>query len=364
MSQPISFPPDVLARVAPDISLKRHLASGLRPNLRNFTEFNPIEITSSPFIGERNAKVVGTSIVKGGKTTVMSTITLGIVENPTTTTTPSDKFTSVYPVVEIKRGRPGEPMDEEQIMSQSLYETILHAKLIPQSSLHIDNLGILLNDDNSEPTIYYPDINPDDFALLTSSSTKRSYSYVLLSNIKVLSKSVSTSSLFDMCYLATMNSLSNIKLPRAYLNVGSAGTKISMRARSSGKRGMVGLEKSRVFIDTNKCLKSPLVLAGLSSKSVDSMDIDHGQFDASGISSNFGVITYTTTEQDTETVLLADIEGEAEETAVFSRISVIANKDESIKKISLINGDIDSNITLEKLKEAIEIAKSRAKEFA
>lgn len=362
MSQPISFPPDVLARVAPDVSLKRHLASGLRPNLRNFTEFNPIEITSSPFIGDRNATVVGTSIVKSGKTTVMSTITLGIVENPTTTSG-ADQFTSVYPVVEIKRGRPGEPMDEEQIMSQSLYETILHAKLIPASSLHIDNLGILLNDENSDPSIYYPDLNPDDFALLTSASTKRSYSYVLLSNIKVLSKSVSTSSLFDMCYLATMNSLSNIKLPRAYLHVGSAGTKISMRARSSGKRGMVGLEKSRVFIDTNKDLTAPLVLTG-STNSEDSMDIDHGQFDASGISSNFGVVTYTTTDQEPDTVLLADIEGEAEETAILSRISVIANKSDTIKKISLINGDIDSNITLEKLKEAIEIAKSRAKEFA
>ena len=43
----VTFSPEVLARIAPDVSLQRHLALGVRPNLRNFTEFKPVEVSNS-----------------------------------------------------------------------------------------------------------------------------------------------------------------------------------------------------------------------------------------------------------------------------------------------------------------------------
>lgn len=46
---------------------------------------------------------------------------------------------------------------------------------------------------------------------------------------------------------------------------------------------------------------------------------------------------------------MADLEGEAEESSVLSRLSIITNND-SINKISLVNGDPESEITLEMLK--------------
>ena len=55
---------------------------------------------------------------------------------------------------------------------------------------------------------------------------------------------------------------------------------------------------------------------------------------------------------------MADLEGEAEESSVLSRLSIITNND-SINKISLVNGDPESEITLEMLKNAIEISKQR-----
>ncbi|EMG45508.1 RRP43 Exosome complex component RRP43 [Candida maltosa Xu316] len=334
----VSFTPEVLARIAPDVSLQRHLSIGIRPNLRNFIEFKPIELSNSTQFQDNNDNVFGSSIIKSGSTTIINTITLGIVENFNNN---QAEYSSVYPCVEILRGRSGAPTDEEMILSQDLFETIQHNKIIPSSSLKINNLGISVKDEQeSSEVIYYPDLNPEQWEYINlTSHHNKSYSLVLLSNIKIYSKSTSTSSLFDLCYLSILEALKTLELPRCYVSE-SFTTKVSMKSRKSNTRGLVNTNKANLNIDLNKSLYHKIAL-----------NLKPGT-----ISSNFGVIT-----NEDKPVLLTDLEGEAEESTVLSRLSIITNN-EKINKISLINGDNNSEITFDILKQAIEISKRRSQE--
>ncbi|AOW26310.1 exosome non-catalytic core subunit [Candida albicans SC5314] len=339
----VTFSPEVLARIAPDVSLQRHLALGVRPNLRNFTEFKPVEVSNSTQFQDNNDNVFSSSVVKSGSTTIINTITLGVVENFNSN---ESEYATVYPCVEILRGRLGAPTDEEMILSQDLFETLYHNKIIPSTSLKINNLGISIKDDQTtttsqtNSTIYYPDLNPGQWEYINlTSHHHKSYSFVLLSNIKVYSKSTSTSSLFDLCYLSMLEALKSLKLPRCYVSE-SFTTKVAMKSRRSNTRGLVDTNKASINIDLNKSLYEKIDL-----------NIKSGT-----IASNFGVISH-----EGNTILLADLEGEAEESSVLSRLSIITNND-SINKISLVNGDPESEITLEMLKNAIEISKQRSRE--
>jgi exosome complex component RRP43 len=350
----ISFTPEVLARIAPDVSMQRHLAIGIRPNLRNFTEFNQIEIApeSNTLINLQN-KVVGSSVIKSESTTIINTITLGLIENGLESLS---QYASVYPVIDILRGRSGAPTDEEMILSQNLYETILHTKILKKESLKVQNLGISVVDElTNSVNIYYPDLH-EEFDLLNRSLTNKSYSFVLLSNIKIFSKQISTSSLSDLCYISMIQGLKSIKLPRIYVSDHSSGTKIAVRSRNSTKRGVVGNNSANLNIDLNEQLLTQLLLE-----------------DNIGISSNFGAVKLTLDNnnnddesaevpQKNEPILLSDLAGEAEESTVLSKMSVITNGDR-LKKVSLINGDSNSEMSLDLLKRAIELAKFRAKEL-
>lgn len=145
----VTFSPEVLARIAPDVSLQRHLALGVRPNLRNFTEFKPVEVSNSTQFQDNNDNVFSSSVVKSGSTTIINTITLGIVENFNSN---ESEYATIYPCVEILRGRLGAPTDEEMILSQDLFETLYHNKIIPSTSLKINNLGISIKDDQTTTT--------------------------------------------------------------------------------------------------------------------------------------------------------------------------------------------------------------------
>ncbi|KAK6462095.1 hypothetical protein DFJ63DRAFT_313243 [Scheffersomyces coipomensis] len=346
----VSFPPEVLARIVPDVSLQRHLSIGLRPNLRNFLEFKPIEIASNENnLTTSNNNIFGSSIIKSGNTTVINTITLGIVENNANEKVEDDVYVSIYPVVDIQRGRSGAPSDEEMILSQNLFETILHSKLIPKKSLNIESYGLATNEDG-DIKIFYPNNNEtssssneyEDFE-----SQRKRYSFVLFSHIKVFSK---VSTIFDLCHVSILEALKNVKLPRVYMTDFST-TKIVMKSRNSNTRGLVGINKNNINIDLNQDLYYDLELNG-----------------DGGVSSNFGAITTTNRsenedeEPQQQTVeLLADLEGEAEEATILSRVSIIVDKSERIKRISLINGDNNSEIGLDLLQKAIDVAKLRAK---
>ena len=53
---------------------------------------------------------------------------IGVVENFNSN---ESEYATVYPCVEILRGRLGAPTDEEMILSQDLFETLYHNKIIP-----------------------------------------------------------------------------------------------------------------------------------------------------------------------------------------------------------------------------------------
>lgn len=298
----IQFTPEVLARIAPDVSLQRHLSVGIRPNLRKFQEFNQVEIATST-LNDLSNRVVGSSIIKSGATTLINTITLGIVERDEST------YTSIYPVIEVVRGRVGAPSDEEMILSQQLHETILHTKVLPTSSLNFD-LGTLSD------SISYED-------------STQNYRFVLLSHIKIFSK---ISTLNDLCYISTIEALKSVKLPRVYIN-DTPSTKIAVRSRNSTKRGLVG-SNSDFNLDLSELSK--LKITNIATPS------------------NFGVIN-----NEGNNILLVDLSGEEEESTILSKLSIITNG-EKLKKVSLINGDEESDISLDMIKKSIELAKSRA----
>lgn len=320
----ISFPPEVLARISPEISLQRHLALGIRPNLRNFTEFKPVSVSSSTSIKGNN--IIASAVIKSGNTTIINNLSVALHEiNSTGESLPG--YGTIYPIVEIQRGRIGEPTDEEMHLAQTLHETIYHSKLIPLASLDVA-LGVQVGENE---IIYDQDEESDLFK-----AHKKQYQYVLQSQIQVLSRSGSTSALFDLIYESTLQVLKDARLPRIYLE-DIPLILMGNRVTTKNKRGFVALE-TKIRIDTNADVQFPLLLT----KNV-------------GKSSNFGVINV---KESGETVLLADLEGDAEETGVVSRISVIATSDGRLKKVSLVNGD--GNLGLEQLQQAIEIARLRA----
>ncbi|KAG7666112.1 uncharacterized protein J8A68_000368 [[Candida] subhashii] len=343
----VLFTPDVLSRIAPDVALQRHLSIGIRPNLRNFLEFNPIEIAQTNQLTDNNNNIFTSSIIKSGSTTIINTITLGVVED--FQEDHEGRYSSVYPVVEVLRGRLGAPTDEEMVLAQNLYETLYHSKIIPSESLKIKNYGIAVKQEGGDETIYYPDLNKEEWEYINTSSThSKSYSFVLSSSIKIYSKTTSINSLFDLCYLSMIDALKKLRLPRIYLS-DSLQTKISMKSRRSNTRGLININRrnNNLNIDLHQDLYCDIKLNNVNEIS----------------SNNFGVIK----DENNNVIMLADLEGEVEEVSILSRLSIITNKNGIINKISLINGDDgndnnDCYFNLDLLRDAIEISKKRSSE--
>lgn len=337
----ISFPPSVLDRLAPDISLQRHLNLGLRPCLRNFNEFKSLEVSTGNLQELEGNFTVGSSIVKNGNTTVICGITLGVVETPKSSifesTDSESTYTSVYPVVEISRGRSGAPTDEEMILSQKLYETILHSKIISTKSLEAKPGMAIANDDGSLEIIYpTPNETSDVF------SNIKSYSFVLYAHLKVFSRS---GPLFDVCHTSLINALKNTKLPKVYVQ--DSFNNIKVPIRSKGNFGHLS-KSNDVLIDGNKALMYDLPL-------------NHEQI---GLSSSFGIIELESNstndmDVDSKSVILADLEGDSEESECLSRANIIIDQDNShMKHVSIVGGG--ANINIDTIKECIQIAKLRS----
>lgn len=84
---PIVFPPEVLARISPDISLQRHLSLETRPCSRGFEEFRDVAINdgnisrySTNCQNATTNNIIGSSLLRSGKTFVITSITGGIIE--------------------------------------------------------------------------------------------------------------------------------------------------------------------------------------------------------------------------------------------------------------------------------------------
>ncbi|ANB12764.1 Rrp43p [Sugiyamaella lignohabitans] len=167
---PLSFPPEVFARLEPDIYLQRHLELGLRPSgLRAFDEFRKATIQASePLPG-----TLGSAVISVGGTTVVCGITGGITEQ-------KGKH-GVYPNVEVIRGtRNGPPTQEEMVISQRAFQ--------------------LLNN-----TDY---IDPVNFVIPGAEKTKW---LVLSASVQVLSR---TGPCFDAVWTAIITALKNTRIPQ------------------------------------------------------------------------------------------------------------------------------------------------------
>lgn len=337
------FPPQVLSRIAPDILLQRHLAEGIRPSLRDFDQFRSFESTPGTFNDLGTNSVIGLATVRNGDAFAFCGITLGVVEtNKTPEFFDSDKtdqeFASVYPVVEITRGRTGAPTDEEMILSQTLYDTIFHLKLIPLLLLLVSP-GYEISEDGSKLIILYSediDENKDSEFIQRLNLTRKAFRYVLYAHIKVFSRS---GPLFDLVHYATVEALKNVTLPRLYLADSGIDPNIRIPVRSRGNFGHLTQAEDRFFLDNRKELALPLVLST-----------------QRAVSSSFGVVEYNTSKA-SETLLLADLEGEAEEHCAESKINVVACG-EKLTHVSVVGGG--ANVSLDTIQAALQLASRRS----
>lgn len=352
--QQVTFTPDVLARIAPDVSLQRHLAVGVRPNLRNINEYRAIEFGDSKSLENSSDLVFGSSILKSGTTTIINTLSLLIVENLNTGSLEQQKYATIYPQVEILRGRSGAPTEEEMILSQDLFYSLRHCRVIPALALRIDNLGILVKDDGEHEDkdedmqdaeekksvgdqILYPDLDESQWQYINLSSLhSKSLSFAVFLSIKVYLRDISTNSLFDLCFTSCLKALQGLSLPRCYVD-DALSAKISIRSRKSNARGTMESSRGNVKLDLRQEMQTLLQL----------------NLPPHTVASNFGLIE----DNNGRVIMLSDLEGEAEESTVLSRISII-NNDKSINKISLVS---NGAITLDSLREAIHISKARSK---
>lgn len=376
--QPLTFPPEVLARISPELSLQRHLAIGVRPNLRTFNEFRDITTTSgglSRYNGDSvrgDSSVLGSSVLRSGGTMVVCTISGGIIEEDLPAEVINedaaavnavfakeveseieskqarlDAYTSVYPVVEVERGRVGAPTDEEMILSQKLYETILHSGMISKDALKV-NVGLRsIDTDGSEHIYYRSQDNTDDDESSLDLGPKRAWSYVLYAKIKVFSRS---GPLFDLVWASVVAALKNTNLPRAYIDENAAGIKIPIKIR-----GNFGSIREQYQITCDAVKKDKLVL----------------NEDAIGFASNFGIIdidqeaaaTVDDFEEkmdvDTRSVLLADLEGEEEELTAKKTVDVtLGQSGKELKSLTVVGG-----VSKSELKQAIKLARQRSEQL-
>jgi exosome complex component RRP43 len=249
-----------------------------------------------------------------------------------------DSAASVYPVVEVERGRVGAPTDEEMILSQRLYETVLHSGILDKDSLKV-KVGLRSLNDKGEEMITYLD-EDDEFGL----GPKRSWRYVLYAKLKVFSRS---GPLFDLVWCSLINALKDTKLPKAFIDENAADIKIPVKIR-----GNFGTIREQYQITCDPIENDILLL----------------NQEAIGFASNFGIVDVDDEsretvddedkmELDSSSVLLIDIEGEEEETTAQKTISIVVDANGDNLKSATLIGAVDS----QKLKQAIQLAKLRSK---
>lgn len=279
MSQPLSFPPEVFARLEPDIYLQRHLALGMRPDCRKFDEFRP----SQSQLGTLQNSI-GSAVVRSGNTVAVCGITASTTEN--------ENNGGIFPNIVINRGgsRYAPPSGEEMVMSQRLYELLQSSDVWNQ---HYEESFVLKDCANR--------------------------GLVLNANVQILSRSGPS---FDVAFNSVMGAMKNAKIPRIYWDD----------------------DFQQVKLDNSQ--SRPLLFS-------------------SQVSSSFGVVEIKENEQN-HLGILSDLEGEAEETCINSRINVIARSDGLLSGVSICISDSDRtgrgiHLTKDHLTRVVELAQERAK---
>lgn len=182
----ISFKPQILDRIVPDVSLDRHLHVGIRSHGRQPEEFKPLEVLST-----KSDAFTTSSYIQNGNTMIICTITYGINE----LSTDCDQYTSVSPTVSISRGRSGAPTDEEMNLSQQLYELVLTNKLLPVNSVK-----------------FQPKLLVD--RTLENVEDNKWFKFNLFVHLKVFDRS---GPLLSPCYYSLVKCLQQVQLPQIYV---------------------------------------------------------------------------------------------------------------------------------------------------
>ncbi|GME66705.1 unnamed protein product [[Candida] boidinii] len=391
----INFPPDILAKIAPDVSLQKHLSIGLRPSLRKFEEFR--SISASEFTenggsgGEANKdnNILGSSIIRCGSTVIICGISAGIIEDQDALINDyrvkldkdiidsdvsggadqdSDVNCSVYTVVEIMKGRSGPPSEEEIFLSQKIYEVLLHSGILKRKALEIE-LQMKTIDETTGDIVMIKNQVGDDDGIANEFMTKKKYSFVLYANVQVYSK---TGPLFDLCYGSIIKALQNTYLPFVYIDEKQIDFNFKNLRGKNGNNNS-GIEdnyklicdpeiKSKLSIDTGKLSWSSSFGIVDIKPGFDNYNLDEEMGDES--SGKMQVDVSSVGEQQ-RAVLLADLEGESEETAINKNINVICNGNTGIINGLTITGGGSggSKITLEFIKKSIDLSMKRSKDL-
>lgn len=291
----ISFPPDVLERISPEISLRRHLSSGIRPNLRNFDEFKSLDILS-----QSSNDLITSTFTQNGNTLIICHLTFGL--STCDSTTNNHQYTSIYPTVNIARGRSGAPTDEEMNLSQQMYEILLCSKTLCQDQLIITPSFYV----NNELNYYNQLVNDDPEA---SDPPPYYLRYNIYAHFKVFSRS---GPLLDSCYYTLLSSLNALKLPQ------------------------ISVKDNNYYINPDSPFFKP------------KLNLDHLP-----ISSSLGIY-----ELNHENLILCDLENESEESNINTKLNVITDG-KTMSNFNLINGDLLS-ISKDDLKLALALASNRA----
>ncbi|OWB59577.1 hypothetical protein B5S29_g436 [[Candida] boidinii] len=393
----INFPPDILAKIAPDVSLQKHLSIGLRPSLRKFEEFRSISISeftdksSNDEQEEGNKKddnnILGSSIIRCGSTVIICGISAGIIEDQDDLINDyrvkldkdiigsndisiddesvSDVNCSVYTVVEIMKGRSGPPSEEEIYLSQKIYEVLLHSGILKRKALEI-KLQMKTIDENTGEVVMIK----NDKASANEFMTQKKYSFVLYANIQVYSK---TGPLFDLCYGSIIKALQNTYLPFVYIDEKQIDFNFkNLRGKNNSNNNNSGIE------DNYKIICDPEIKSKLSidneklswSSSFGIVDIKHGfdnynENDDNENENDNMQVDVSSLSENSKAVLLADLEGESEETAINKNINVICNgKTGIINGLTITGGGSGgSKITFEFIKRSIDLSMKRSKDL-
>ncbi|ODV86671.1 hypothetical protein CANARDRAFT_230588 [[Candida] arabinofermentans NRRL YB-2248] len=356
----IRFSPDVLAKISPELSLQRHLSIGLRSNLRKFEEFKNVSLKETGTgryddDNNNNSCILGSSIVKSGSTTIICSISASLIEDElksindysfkldhdiisndlqeTINEDDDNSFESVYVTVKTHSGNGSKiPTLNEQNISQQLYDTIKHSKLIPSKSLKV-NLGYLSNDE------------PTTTSTTTTTGGKKKFKFILRGDIEVWS---CVGPIFDLCYASLIKSLKCVKLPLVYINEGLNDINTTSTTTSTAKRDLLSDSKIHYDLKLNTGKIGWCVTYGI-------VDID------SSVVNNTSDDDAMDVDDCKKSVLLADLEGESED-SIEKRMTVVRTKDGNLSQISICT-DGGFKITKEIITRGLELSKRRCSDM-
>lgn len=307
----------------------------------------------------RGNNILGSNVLKCGKTIVVTSITGGVVEENMPAASGeveiSEKASSddrlsqvgcVYPVVEVERGRVGAPTDEEMTLSQRLYNCVLHSAIIPRKALDVA-VGVRSTNSDGVSSTIYPD--EEGSPLERNFTPRRKWSYVLYAKIQVFSRD---GPLFELCWNSLVYALKNTQLPRAFVDERTADLKIpvTMRGRSAAIRETFDIIcdpmrfQRLILNEQNIAFASNFAVIDLDPEAQLPREQEDMQVDSKS------------------SVLLADIQGEAEEASVFSTISAVSDKAGNLKHFKVVGGG--TQVSLDMIRDSLKLAKLRASDLS